>query len=79
MINYTIEALANEAGFNNATTFANAFKAKLDVLPSEYLEYLKKTKKASQLIYNILKSNKLRIHENEEAFKKFIGYINKNA
>jgi AraC-like DNA-binding protein len=47
MINYTIEALANEAGFNNATTFANAFKAKLDVLPSEYLEYLKKTKKAS--------------------------------
>jgi AraC-like DNA-binding protein len=47
MINYTIEALANEAGFNNATTFANAFKAKLDVLPSEYLEYLKKSKKAS--------------------------------
>jgi AraC-like DNA-binding protein len=47
MINYTIEAIAIEAGFNNASTFANAFKAKLDVLPSEYLEYLKKSKKAS--------------------------------
>jgi AraC-like DNA-binding protein len=47
MTNYTIESLADEAGFNNATTFANAFKSKLGVLPSEYIEYLKKTKKAS--------------------------------
>ena len=35
--NMTIEAIAYESGFNNRTSFYNAFKKETGKLPSEYL------------------------------------------
>ncbi|MCF1752895.1 helix-turn-helix domain-containing protein [Mariniradius sediminis] len=39
--NYTIEAIANECGFNNRNSFTNAFKKFIGTSPSEYRENIK--------------------------------------
>ena len=41
-LNYTVEAVANECGFNNRNSFTNAFKKFYEVSPSEFRESLKK-------------------------------------
>lgn len=41
--NYTIKAIAEEAGFGNAETFTKAFYKKTSIYPSYYIKKLKKT------------------------------------
>jgi AraC-like DNA-binding protein len=38
---WTLEAIANKAGFNSRTTFIRAFTKFADCSPSEYLRYVK--------------------------------------
>lgn len=39
---YTIQYLAEEIGYTNASAFTRAFKKELNITPSEYIKYLKK-------------------------------------
>jgi AraC-like DNA-binding protein len=41
-LNFTVEAVATECGFNNRNSFTNAFKKFLGASPSAYRENIKK-------------------------------------
>jgi len=41
MINYSIQAIANEAGYNHAEPFSKAFKSKTGIYPSEFISKIK--------------------------------------
>src|SRR5690606_33454624 len=43
--NYTIKAIAEESGFNNAQSFSNAFYKFTGIYPSYFIEQIKKTEK----------------------------------
>jgi AraC-like DNA-binding protein len=44
MLNYSIQAIANEAGYNNAEPFSKAFKAKTGYYPSDFISKIKSEK-----------------------------------
>jgi len=41
MINYSVQAIANEAGFNHAEPFSKAFKARTGYYPSDFISRIK--------------------------------------
>lgn len=43
MVNYSIQAIANEAGYNHAEPFSKAFKSKTGYYPSEFILKIKNT------------------------------------
>tara|TARA_R110002051_G_scaffold87020_1_gene153108 strand:- start:4416 stop:6149 length:1734 start_codon:yes stop_codon:yes gene_type:complete len=47
MVNYSIQAIANESGYNNAEPFSKAFKAKTGYYPSEFISNIKNEESAN--------------------------------
>lgn len=44
MLNYSIQAIAGEAGYNHAEPFSKAFKARTGYYPSDFILKIKKEK-----------------------------------